>query len=290
MKPATTELLELLASNRQFACCDLFTIVRQNGDTMRLTTSDVPIYWNDSVFSCYGVQPSGVRYRIVTGLEADEQTLMLSCDRAVVIDDKPFLDAVQSGALDGARVKRERAYMESWTMQTPSGAQPVGCITLFTGFVSSIDSLTRTSAEFRVKSDLALLDVSMPRNTWQASCTHTLYDSGCGLDRASWGSGGTAEAGSTDFIVNWSGATSGYFWNGVVSFTSGLNTGLRRTIKNSNGYQLFLAYTLPFAVAEGDTFVAYPGCDHTMSACAVRFSNLDNYRGYPFIPAVETAI
>lgn len=290
MKSATPELIALLASKRQFACSDLFTITRNGGDILRYCTTDVSIYWQDETFSCYSVQPSGLRYRIVTGLEADEQTLTLASDRTNMLDGVPFLDAVREGALDGARIKRERAYMDAWATPGPNGLQPIGCITLFTGYVSSIDNITRLSVELRVKSELALLDVSMPRHVWQASCIHTLYDTGCTLDRSLWSVSGAAETGSTDITVNWTDATPAYYWGGVITVTSGQNSGQTRTIKNSNGYQLELSYPLPYTMAVGDTFSAAPGCDHTMNTCTEHFANLDNFRGYPFIPSAETAL
>lgn len=202
----------------------------------------------------------------------------------------PFLEAVQTGALDGARIKRERAYFEAWGPMSPDWRTPVGCITMFSGFVSSVDSVTRTGADLRVKSDLALLDVNMPRNTWQASCLHTLFDGGCGVDRRSYAKPGEAEAGSTPGVINWSGATAAAYWNGSVLFSGGANAGLQRSIKNSTGTQLVLSYPLPNAVAEGDPFVAYPGCDHTYVTCGSKFGNTGNYRGYPFIPTAETAL
>lgn len=290
MKSASPALLELLGSGRQYACADLFAITRRNGDTMRYCTADVPIRWDEQMYSCYGLQLYGLRYRIVTGLEADEQTLTISCDRTLMLENQPFLDAVKTGALDGARIRRERAYFEAWTKPGPNGLQPVGTIPLFSGFVSSIDSITRTTADLRVKSDLALLDLSMPRNTWQASCLHTLFDEGCSLRRELYATSGSAGAGSTDFVVNWTGATAAYYWNGTVLFTSGPNSGQRRTVKNSNGSQLILSSPLPYAVAEGDKFTAYPGCDHTMNTCEVRYSNTANYRGFPYIPTAETAL
>lgn len=290
MKSATPELIELLGSKRQFATADLFTITRKDGGVTRVCSSDVPIYWEGEIYSCYGLQASGVRYRTVTGLEADEQTLTLSGDRSVMLGDVPYIEAIQNGALDGARIKRARAYMEAWVVPDIYGVAPVGCITLFSGFVSSIDSITRSSAELRVKSDLALLDISMPRNSWQAGCINTLYDSSCGLNKDDWASVGVAEAGSTDTIVYWSGATAARFWGGTFTVTSGENIGQTRTVKNSTGTQLVLSTALPHAMSVGDTFMAYPGCDHTMNACTVRFGNLDKFRGFPFIPTTETAL
>jgi hypothetical protein len=40
----------------------------------------------------------------------------------------------------------------------------------------------------------------------------------------------------------------------------------------------------------GDNFVVYKGCDKTMTICQNRFSNLANFRGFPFVPPPELAM
>ncbi|NTV01938.1 MAG: DUF2163 domain-containing protein [Chlorobiaceae bacterium] len=289
MKTVTTQLANLLSSRRQFAKCDLFTITRRNGAVLRIASADVPVYWDGEIYSCYSVQASGLRYRIVTGIEADEQTLTLACDRTVMLDNLPFLDAVQQGALDGAKIKRERAFFEAWETPCVSGLVPAGCITLFTGYASSVENVTRTEAELKVKSNLALLDMNMPRNTWQGSCINTLYDDWCGISKQSKGISGQAEAGSTDIAVKWSNATAATYWKGTVDFVSGANAGQTRTIKNSDGAHLIFATPLPYIVDEGDAFIAYPGCDHTTTTCTLK-GNLPRIRCFPYIPTAETAL
>lgn len=291
MKSATPELLELLHEGRQFACADLFTIELAMGGFSRYCTTDIPVVWGGELYDCYGPHISGLRYRIVIGLEADEHTLTITADRDHTILGMPFLDAIRIGVLDGASVTRQRAYFESWaTDNSARGLEPVGCIPVFSGYVSSIDSITRTTAEIRVKSDIAKLDMEMPRLSWQASCMHSIYSSDCGLDKESLKQTGTAGAGSTQREIVWNGATPAYFWNGTIRMASGANGGLTRTIKNSDGSKLIVSHPFPFAIAEGDIFVAYPGCDHTTSTCSTKFLNADNMRYFPFIPTAEMAL
>ena len=291
MKPVTPALLALLASKeRQFVCADLFEISRSSGDQLCYCNIDVPVIWDGNVYSAFGVQPSGIKYRTLAGLEADEQTLTLNCSRDVLLGAIPFLDAVRMGQLDGATVVRKRAYFDSWETPIVTGLIPVGVLMLFSGYVSKVDSLTRYGCELRVKSDLARLDTPMPRNTFQASCMHTLYDAGCTLSKVAYGHSGTVGSGSSAMFVKWSGAMSAYYWGGTILFTSGQNAGISRSIKNSDGLQLTMAYALPNIPAEGDAFTAYPGCDHTTSTCDTRFSNLDNFRACPYIPTSETAL
>jgi len=65
---------------------------------------------------------------------------------------------------------------------------------------------------------------------------------------------------------------------------------LTATVKDSSSSSLTIAGVLPVAPQPGDTFDAYPGCDHTTGAngCA-KFSNLAHFRGYPRVPPPSTA-
>ena len=80
---------------------------------------------------------------------------------------------------------------------------------------------------------------------------------------------------------------------GRVVFTSGLNAGFTRAIRTmasaAGVLTLGLIAPMPFAVAAGDTFTAYPGCDKQMATCTL-FSNIANFGGQPYIPSPETAV
>ena len=97
-------------------------------------------------------------------------------------------------------VQRERAFLQAW------GTTPIGSVILFKGRVTKVDSVGRTSAEITVASDLVLLDIDMPRNFYQPTCAHTLYDSGCGLVKSTFGAAGIVAAGSSASSIVWAGA------------------------------------------------------------------------------------
>ena len=77
---------------------------------------------------------------------------------------------------------------------------------------------------------------------------------------------------------------------GSLVFSSGVNANLRATVKSVvAGVSLSLMYPLPSAPAAGDALTVYAGCDHTPATCAARFSNLANFRGFPFVPPPQLA-
>jgi uncharacterized phage protein (TIGR02218 family) len=282
MKPASAALLNLLNNSRQFVCTDLFILTTSIGGAYYYTTADVQITADGFTYSPFGLQISGLRYKLTNTLEADEQNITIDATQNDLIGSVPFLEAVQQGVFDGGRVVRYRAYLTDWNSPV------VGTILLFTGYISTVVSLTRTSAEMKVKSDLALLDVQMPRRLYQTNCLNTLYDAGCGLSKSAFSFSGTVEAGSTLTTINWSGATSAAFWLGTVTFTTGDNISISRTIKNSNGFQLILNTPLARPCSTGDSFVATWGCDKTANTCTTKFNNFANNTSFPFVPSQVT--
>ncbi len=56
------------------------------------------------------------------------------------------------------------------------------------------------------------------------------------------------------------------------------------------GSALVLGYPLQSPPAPGDTFTVYQGCDHTPGACAGKFNNLANFRGFPYVPPPQMAV
>jgi uncharacterized phage protein (TIGR02218 family) len=130
----------------------------------------------------------------------------------------------------------------------------------------------------------------MPRNLYQATCLHTLYDSGCTLVKNAFGTNGTVGAGSTPSVINWSGANVVY-QQGSITFTSGVNAGVTANVNSVIATtSLTLGYPLQNAPSAGDTFTVYQGCDHTPGTCQNKFSNLLNFRGFPYVPPPQMAI
>lgn len=156
--------------------------------------------------------------------------------------------------------------------------------------MSTIDLVGRTSATLTVASELVVLDYDMPHNLFSPTCNHTLYDSGCGVVRGTYAAAGSAGAGSTASAIMFSGAVAQHTQGSIV-FSSGANANVRATVKTvSVGATLNLIYPLPFTPATGDSFTVYAGCDHTQSTCAQRFSNLSNFRGFPYVPPPQMAV
>lgn len=288
MKTASPELVALLNSSTQFLMADLLTIALASGTTLRYTTADKNIAVGANTFSAKGPLITRGQVRLVRGLEVDtlDLNIMAKYDNAAhTIDGEPFISSSMSGALDGAEVLLERAFLSDWALA------PVGTIVLFSGCVSDVSG-TGTKVRITVKSDLELLNVNLPRNLYQASCLHTVYDTGCAVTKSLHTVTGnvTGNDGTGQWLQSGLSQESFWFDQGVITFTSGLNVGLKRTVKAYDAGEFSFALPLPNVPQVGDAFSVFPGCDKTQSTCESKFSNLPRFRGYPYIPIAETAI
>jgi uncharacterized phage protein (TIGR02218 family) len=297
MKPASTTLINFLNSVRTspdapLVMADAFVFTLQDGSTFCYTDLDAPFTFtdiNNNTFSAVAnsVRISGLKYKAAIGLDVDQQQVTaaaLSID--TITGGAPFLQALREGAFDGAEILRYRVFFSG----PVASANVVSAVLLFRGRMGVIQQIGRTSAKFTVNSDLILLDNDMPRNLYQATCVHKLYDAGCTLNKANFGFAGTVGADASATQIPWSGASQN-FAQGTVTFTSGVNAGVTATIGAAQGGAwLTLIYPLEEPPSEGDSFVAYYGCDHTLPTCQNKFDNGTNFRGFPFVPPVTDAI
>lgn len=79
----------------------------------------------------------------------------------------------------------------------------------------------------------------------------------------------------------------GYFANGKLTFTSGVNAGLSMEVKEYADGTFTLVLPMPYAIAPGDAYSAEPGCDKTFSTCVLRYDNAVNFRGEPHVPGTD---
>jgi uncharacterized phage protein (TIGR02218 family) len=288
MKSASSTLQAYITDSRvavdvAFATADCFIITLSTGVTLNWTNCDYQITYNGSTFSCSGPLISGLKYKAAVGLEVDKQQITLAARTTDMISGAMALQAIREGEFDGAIIERHRLFLNA------AGGSVIDGVMLFHGRVSTVDSVGRTRAQITVASDLIILDYDMPRNLYQATCNHVHYDSGCGVVAGTYSASGTAGAGSTPGSINWAGAVASYS-QGAIVFSSGANANLTATVKSVvTGISLTLMYPLPETPAIGDTFTVAYGCDHTPNTCQSRFSNLANFRGFPYVPPPQIA-
>jgi uncharacterized phage protein (TIGR02218 family) len=246
----------------------------------------VTFTYDGNTFLASSILVDGLKYKAAVGLEVDQQQITVAARSTDTISGgAPFLQSLRDGAFDGCEIERDRVFFSD-----KIGGTAIGAVTLFKGRLGTVDQIGRTSAKLTVNSDLVLLDIDMPRNLYQPTCLHTLYDSGCTLVKNAFGTNGTVGTGSTASIINWSSANIIY-QQGSITFTSGVNAGVTANVNSAiAATSLTLGYPLQSLPSAGDTFTVYQGCDHTAATCLAKFNNLANFRGFPYVPPPQMAI
>jgi hypothetical protein len=224
------------------------------------------------------------------GTEVDEQQMTLDYGNSLQYQNRlPWSQAILQGQLDGAMVKRDRyiaaAHNTPW----------LGGFTIFEGRVSSIDMVGRQSATVKVKSELVLLNVNSPRELYDPNCRNTWGDANCGVIQSAYAVIGAVDAHppsplSTRTTLYWN-ASNTNFSLGKLYIDNGDGVTRIRTILNATSSALYLSAPLDFDPVSGMTFTAYPGCNRTMTRCqdfhGGTWANF--FKGFPFVPVVETA-
>jgi hypothetical protein len=337
--------------------------------------------------------------RTSVGFSVDDLIIETHASPLVQIAGFPLQAALRLGAFDGAKVLVQRL------ISTAPGDTSLGTLTVFAGTVGDVSGITETSARIAVNALTEILSADMPRNLYQPSCRHTLFDVGCTLAKGSFTASGAVQTGATTITIptslsaasavagpsaaptlgdstpatgcnliartyfvcvtyvsglgetyaspvasieldektvltvsspaSLSGATgwnvyvaevpgvfqlqndapiaigtgftepndglvqgapppifaaNGYYTQGVITFTSGVLSGVKATI---TGYYLgivTLLAALPSAPVAGVTFTIVPGCDKQMTTCQKKFNNLINFGGMPYVPIPETIL
>lgn len=286
MKDCSPELQTLLAGGGPFLMADCYTITLASGTVLRVTSADKPVAVSDVVFQAHQMLISGLQYTQSVGVDVDEQEITIAARDQDTVDGVPALVALANGAFDLAAITWERAFMADWG-QPGQAAVAVGTLNLFHGRMSTVDEIGATSAQVKVKSDLVLLNVDFPVNSYQPSCLHVFGSPQCGVDLGAITVNGVATGGDYSTVMWEDGSIAGRYDQGTVLFTGGNNADISANIKQSTGLQLVLSYPLEQHVQAGDSFKACPGCPHTKEACD-GFGG--NFRGYPFVPPPVTAL
>lgn len=258
MKPCSPALASFLATQQAapdsfMAIAECFTLTLANGTVLYYTNADVPISYNGHLFLANGPIIEGLKFRSSLGLDPDQQEITISVNyqsltAAPTVNGAPFMQALASGAFDLATIQRDRVFFSDQV-----GGTQIGGVTLFKGRFLEVHP-GRLSAKVTVANSLVVLQQNMPRRTFAPTCQHVFGDSFCTVNlagNASWT--GTAGSSSTTTTIFFAAAMDG-MKGGTLTFTSGVNNGLSRTISGVAALASLTTAGFPSAPALGDSF------------------------------------
>ena len=195
-------------------------------------------------------------------------------DSTVMITAPSITEAkIVSGAYDLAEV---RMFLVDYT--NPSG----GRLWLRRGWLGQFESTQdQYRAELRGMTDILTQQVL---ELFSAGCRYDLGSTRCGVDISGFTTSGSV--GSVVSQEEFSGVSGAEYQYGLLTWTSGLNTGLKSEVKDATG-NIILFDSMPFTIQPGDSFSLQQGCDKTLETCRDRYSNVINHGGFHYLPGQD---
>lgn len=241
------------------------------------------------------VELNEILHEAASGFESSEieDSLGISTDEHEIAgalqSNKITAEDIYARKYDGALVKH---FVVNWSNPLEYSLMR----TLIMGDISQSDTVFRAS----VKSQTSLLDQTKNRR-YQKLCSAQLGDGDCKvvLENDLKKTGIVRKISNTQILevgglANYS---AGWFRSGELKFVSGNNAGVKVKIAEhiapldgGSNCILHLWQPLPNEIAIDDTIEIIPGCDKHFSTCKIKFSNGENFRGFPHMPDAEYAM
>lgn len=290
MRACSSALVTFLLTGAPCFNASLITIELAGGGTIYLTDMDQPITFGGNVYQAMGAGVNGVpamdvgEWNVTNTIDVPTLELVFYSTGTDYQGGQNFKNLVHNGLLRGAYVTLSELYMPTF------GDMSLGSVLVFAGRAGA-GEIAANTVKLTVKGDNVLMQQYMPRNQFQLGCIHTLFDVNCGALRASFTDVNTVgTTGINSIFVPWGTvpATPAQYTLGALTVTSGAASGNVRTIQQATASGLTLAYPLEALPAAGDIFSATFGCDKTSATCSGVFGNLQNRRGFDYVPPAET--
>ncbi len=260
MKTISTDLAAHLA----LACttlAELWKVKRQDGTILGFTNHDQDITYNDGTDTVTyeasgGYTPSAVDNG--SELSTDNLSVTAFLDSSSIDEDD-----IRAGLYDYCDIEHRLVNYADLTMgdlKVRKGT--LGQIKIKNGmFQAEIRGLT-----FWLTTTLG--------ETFGPGCRADLGDDRCTVDMSYLRQTGSIASSSDQqtFIPNsgLSPAGDGYFTDGVLTWTSGLNVGFSMEVEYWDGTTFNLFESMPYAIEGGDTFTVEPGCNKGTD-CSTKF-------------------
>jgi len=242
---------------------ELYTILTNN-TTYRYTSSNLDVVTGGYTYLARPIKRS--EFSFADRLRTVKTTISAPLDA-------PFLQYIANSPPELTDVTIVRRFQTTGTYSQ-----------IFKGKVISI-TIEKNIATCECESETRLLKNKVPALVFQAYCNNMLFDSVCGVAKATYKvettvtvSGSTLSAAAFDALAD------GHFICGFVEYGNDV-----RLITNHVGAVLTLQ--IPFAnLTTGGTVKAYPGCDKSYETCLAKFNNLAQRLAFDNIPSSNPCI
>lgn len=245
-------------------------VLRRDGVALGFTSHDRDLALGSlRLQSAPGMLPAAIRRSADFSADSAEIGGALSHD-AIAADD------LSHGKYDGAVV-------ESGVIDWETG----DCAVLYRGEMGAVSQEGPGFEAELLSAKAALARDDIPRTS--PTCRAQFCGPECGVDPAPQTTdavldGVNPDSNSVSFTQPGRSIDTALFANGTVRWMDGPHSGVAMTVIAVSGEWFILDKPLASAIEPGTRARLRTGCDHTIAACAGRFSNAANFRGEPFVP------
>ena len=282
-KNVSNSLITLLNTSTNLMVANLITITLTDSTILYYTSCELSITIGSITYKSLNLKRGQIGWK--KGISVDTLSMEIYPDiNTDLVGAVSMNEAFCNGTFDGAYLQIDKAFFPTWTQP------PLVLPALFIGRVD-VNEVSQTIVKLTVKTVTELLNINCPKKLLQCACGYTLYGSGCNVNAATYTFNSSVLTGSTKTsIICGLIKPTDYFIQGVMTFTSGKNYNLKRTVKAYSSGLVTLIHPFQYTPAIGDTFSITIGCQKTVSDCKGKFNNLDNFGGQRFIPLSETIV
>lgn len=267
-------LVDFLIDNPDWVI-HIVKLTLDNGDELGITSYNKDLFYNGTIYTAVPLKVSGITLR--ADLQNEAIKINFAFGGLTFSSGKSVMDVIGQNILSGATVDISLYHVE---LQQ--------AMSLFSGVLTADMVYDTGEIILSAYSNFRDMEVELPNVVYSELCQNNLYDTACGLNKATYMDSGQVGESSTLAIIfssvfDFSAHAEGYWEEGYIILTSGPLAGETRKIsKHQDGFvELFTAFP---ELVDLETFEAYPGCDKFMSTCKDKYNNVNKFMGFPFIP------
>jgi uncharacterized phage protein (TIGR02218 family) len=258
--------------------CRAWAVHRKDGTLLGFTDHDRDLGFDGIVFRA-GTGMTARALVQTTGLAVDNSEAVgaLSSDAVTEAD-------LIAGHYDAAEV---RCWLVNWTDVAQRLLQ----------FRGSLGEIVRSAGTFRAELRGLTEEMNQPQGrVYQRDCDAILGDAQCGFDLSRQGFSvevaiETQSEGRVFGVPGFAGFAAGWFEKGRARLLDGEARGVIGLIKvdriEGNRRVIELWNRIGPQVVPGDRLRLEAGCDRRAETCQAKFSNFNNFRGFPHLPGED---
>lgn len=267
-----------------------WSIARTDGVTLRYTTHDGPVTLQGEVYApCDSLRVSAQSGGVLSGGTVGDAGV-----RGLIVDGAITQRDILGGLYDGAVVE---VWEQQWDPTNEHGFIPRRLARGIFGKITHGD--VAYNAEL-VSPGARLMQRPLLRPHTPA-CRHDLGEGLCPVDLGPLTVSGSVTATPARSALHRSefrmfadstrAEAEGYFADGRVTWTSGLNAGFSAEIRTNTAGVFTLWAPMPYKIAAGDAYTMTPGCNKTRGDHTVKFGlDMVDFGGFPDLPGNDAIL